>query len=320
LVVINLARESASRSVTMLEAGGPNAIAITNGIVGDEWTLWIVQMALNAGLTHYNEWLRAGPISSSVLTSRLARLIEIGIMDRVRYTAHPPRYDYRLTARGRQMWPILVTMWAWEQRWVDHPENPLPEMRHVTCGLIFAPLVVCNDCGRRTHAHHVRGRFGPSWSWERSSPSAATRRRAQSGSRPDELVKQTMAVIGNRWSAALLNSAFLGATRFGEFEQQMGAPPTIVADRLRTFCELGFLEQSQSTHRPDWVTYHLAPKGQAFFPVVAEAVEWGQRWFHSPEGHALEQEHLPCGQEFHPRLICDQCQGRLRGQDVQVAR
>jgi DNA-binding HxlR family transcriptional regulator len=317
---MNLPDESASRPVTMLDAGGPNAIAVTTGIVGDEWTLWIVQMALNAGFTHYNDWLRAGPISSSVLTARLARLVEIGIFDRIRYTARPPRYDYRLTPRGRQMWPILVTMWAWEQRWVDHPERPMPLMRHAGCGCLFAPVVVCNACGEPGSAADVRGRFGPSWSWERSTPSAATRRRARSGSRPHELVTQTMAVIGNRWSAALLNSAFLGATRFGEFEQQMGAPPTIVADRLRTFCELGFLDQSPSAQRPDWVTYHLTPKGQAFFPVVAEAVEWGQRWFHSPEGHALEQEHVPCGHEFHPRLICDQCHGRLRGKDVQVDR
>jgi DNA-binding HxlR family transcriptional regulator len=316
---MSLVREPAPNDITMLEPGGPNAIAVTNGIVGDEWTLWIVQMALNAGLTHYNEWLRAGPISSSVLTARLGRLVEAGIMDRVCYNVRPPRYDYRLTARGRQMWPILITIWAWEQRWVDVPGRSLPGLRHTTCGRVFQPVLVCRACHVPTEARHVRGRFGPSWSWERSTPSAATRRRAQSGSRPDELVTQTMAVIGNRWSAALLNSAFLGATRFGEFEQQMGAPPTIVADRLRTFCELDFLAQSPSAHRPDWVTYHLTPKGQAFFPVVAHAVEWGQHWFRSPEGQALEPEHTPCGAEFHPRLICDQCRGGLRGVDVQVA-
>src|SRR5689334_6066972 len=110
--------------ITHLEAGGPNAIAVANGILGDEWTLWIVQLALN-GITQYNEWQRSGPISSSMLTARLARLVECDIMDRVTYNARPPRHEYRLTARGRQMWPILLTMWAWEQEWVNDPSENL---------------------------------------------------------------------------------------------------------------------------------------------------------------------------------------------------
>src|SRR5258706_5013290 len=93
---------------TILEAGGPNSIAVANGIVGDEWNLWIVQMALN-GMTQYNEWLRAGPISSSMLTARLSRLVEVDIMDRVSYNARPPRHEYRLPARGRQMRPIVLS-------------------------------------------------------------------------------------------------------------------------------------------------------------------------------------------------------------------
>jgi DNA-binding HxlR family transcriptional regulator len=317
---MDLARETASNRVTVLAEGGPNAIAVTNGIVGDEWTLWIVQMALNAGMTQYNEWLRAGPISSSVLTARLGRLVETDIMERVPYNSHPPRHDYHLTARGRQMWPILLTMWAWEQRWVNDPDEHLPQMRHTKCGQIFAPVLMCDACGKETAAREVKGRFGPSGSWQRSIPSAATRRRAHSGARPTELVTQSMALIGNRWSAALLGAAFLGATRFGEFEQRMGAPPTIVAERLRTFCDLSFLEQSPNPQRPDWVVYHLTEKGRSFFPVVASVLEWGQRWFQSPEGPAVKQEHLGCGRVFHPRLMCDHCHERLRGSSVQVVR
>ena len=77
---------------TILEEGGPNSIAVANGIVGDEWSLWIVQMALN-GITQYNEWLRAGPISSSMLTARLGRLVEVNIMERVTYHSRPQRHE-----------------------------------------------------------------------------------------------------------------------------------------------------------------------------------------------------------------------------------
>ena len=88
---------------TRLEPGGPNTVAVANGIVGDEWTLWIVQLALLQGATRYNDWLHAGPISSSVLTARLARLVEYDIMRRAAYSEHPPRYEYQLTDRGRQL-------------------------------------------------------------------------------------------------------------------------------------------------------------------------------------------------------------------------
>jgi DNA-binding HxlR family transcriptional regulator len=303
---------------TLLEAGGPNSIAVANGIVGDEWSLWIVQMALT-GITQYNEWLRAGPISSSMLTARLARLVEVDIMQRVSYSSRPPRHEYRLTARGRQMWPILITMWAWEREWVDDSTG-LPEMRHTKCGAVFGPLVVCDSCNVEVAARDINGRFGPSGGWERSIPSASTRRRSHSGMRPTELVPQTMALIGNRWSAAMLGAAFLGATRFGEFEQRMGAPPTIVADRLRTFTELGVLIQTPNPQRPDWVVYHLSDKGRAFYPVLALVLEWGQRWFQSPEGIALRLEHNTCGRVFHPKLICSHCFERLRGSAVQTVR
>ena len=304
---------------TILDEGGPNAIAVANGIVGDEWNLWIIQLALN-GITQYNEWLRAGPISSSMLTTRLARLVEVDIMDRVSYNSRPARHEYRLTARGRQMWPILLTMWAWEQEWVNDPAENLPQMRHTKCGEIFAPVMVCEACDREVIAREVDAKFGPSGGWPRSIPSAATRRRSHSGTRPTELVGQTMALIGNRWSAAMLGAAFLGASRFGEFEARMGAPPTVVAERLRTFCDLGVLTQTPNPKRPDWVMYHLSDKGRAFFPIIALVLEWGQRWFQAPEGHALRMEHRRCGRAFHPRLICSHCEERLRGSSVQVVR
>ena len=310
-------RRSSTKEVTLLDPAGPNAIAMANGIVGDEWTLWIIKLALN-GVTQYNEWLNAGPISSSVLTARLGRLVETGIMERVRYQARPPRYDYRLTYRGRQTWPILLTIWAWERTWVADPAEHLPQMVHSRCGAEFVPVLICDTCDLEVAARDVRGRLGPSGDWWRSVPSAATRRRSHRGARPNEMVTQTMALVGNRWSAALLGAAFLGATRFGEFEQRIGAPPTIVAERLRTFCEIGVLMQSPNPQRPDWVVYHLTDKGRAFYPVVAVLIEWAQRWFHSPEGPSLRMEHLACHRTFHPRLVCSACHERLRGSAVQV--
>lgn len=298
---------------TLLEAGGPNAVAVANGIVADEWTLWIVQLAMHPGVTRYNDWFRSGPISSSVLTTRLTRLVEVGVMERTCYSTSPRRHEYVLTARGRQMWPIMVTMWAWERRWTKVSPGGVPRLRHAVCDEEFEPVLVCSACGTVIEAEDVERTFGPSWTWERSAPAAETRRRHLTGPRPNGLVVQAMAVIGNRWSAALLNSALLGATRFREFEVRTGAPSTVVAERLRTLCELGFLARSSEARHAQ---YRLTAKGRSFYPVMAELLEWGQRWFVAPEGPALHQRHADCGADFHPRLRCDRCQAALRGCEV----
>jgi hypothetical protein len=100
----------------------------------------------------------------------------------------------------------------------------------------------------------------------------------------------------------------------------MGAPPTIVAERLRTFCDIGVLTQSPNPTRPDWSIYALTEKGESFYPVTALVLDWGERWFESPEGLALAMTHVACGNGFHPRLQCSACHVRLRGHSVVAVR
>jgi DNA-binding HxlR family transcriptional regulator len=58
-----------------------------------------------------------------------------------------------------------------------------------------------------------------------------------------------MAIVGNRWSSGVLGAAFLGARRFGDFQQHHGASPNVVSDRLRTFVDLGVLAKSDDRRR-----------------------------------------------------------------------
>jgi DNA-binding HxlR family transcriptional regulator len=296
-------------SVTPLARGGPNAVAVTLGLIGDEWTLLILRYALTGGATRYGDWLERLPISHAVLTDRLARLTGAGLLRRV---PEGGRFAYRLSRRGGETWPILLAIWAWELAWVPDQTSQLPRMTHAACGEPFVPVLVCDACRKPAEPRDVTGRFGPSGTWERSVPAAATRRRAGSHTGPDAgLFPQTMALIGNRWSAALLGAAFLGARRFTDFAQRLGAPPTTVADRLRTFVDLGVLEPADGA-------YHLTAKGRAFFPVVMCMIDWGHRWFRAPEGPALVYRHPDCGDEFRPRLACDRCQHLLHGTDVVI--
>jgi DNA-binding HxlR family transcriptional regulator len=116
-------------------------------------------------------------------------------------------------------------------------------------------------------------------------------------------------VFGNRWAASLLVCAFLGTSRFTSFQNQLGAPPTVVSSRLQTFCANGVMDMSRQSYR-------LTEKGRAFFPVIIAALQCGQHWFHAPEGPAVLVTHLGCGQPFVGQLTCDQCARPLRGAHV----
>lgn len=296
---------------SQLPAGGENAIAYSIGVTADEWTLLIIRLALH-GATRFNYWLRELPISNAVLTARLRRLEELGLLAARPYQDRPRRLGYHLTPRALGMWPVLVTIWAWEAHWVSGESV----IRHVHCGQLVRPMLSCGRCAAVVKARDVRGDFGPSGSWPRSVPNATNRRRSKAHNGNPGLLPETTVLIGNRWSAALLGAAFFGARRFGEFEQRMLAPASVVADRLRAFCEHGILEPTPDEQRADRSLYHLTTKGRAFFPVVLCSIHWAQQWFRAPEGPAMVFRHD--NHAFTPALRCDACKQLLTTADTLI--
>jgi len=295
-----------------------NSNAIALGLIGDEWNLAIVRLAIMAGVSRYKDFRDRLGIANSVLTARLRRLTEAEVFTTAQYSDAPRRYEYILTERGRDLWKVLLTIWSWEAVWVTEHTEPLPPMYHSECGAEFAPVMHCRACGQSAGIRDVRGTFGPSGGFERSVPRATTRRRSAGGSPGPGLVPQTIELIGNRWSAAALAAAFLGARRFTDMLVMTGAPPTIVSDRLRTFCQMGVLEAVAAKAGSGRAEYRLTDKGRAFFPHVMVMLDWGDRWFRAPEGPATLLTHTTCGGEFHPVLHCSACARELHGSQIQV--
>jgi len=305
--------------MTALAPGETNAVGRMLGLLGDEWNLLILQQAL-LGAQRYSHFAARLPISNAVLSNRLRVLVNEGML-----TA-----DYRPTPRSRTLWPVLLAIWEWELTWVAEHRQRVPVMHHEVCGERFSPVLRCANCRHPVSAVDIDLRPGPSGTWERSTPRAVTRRRSDSDSRAVPpasrsvasarqagLFPQTMSVLGNRWAAALLVAAFLGTTRFTDFQAQLGAPPSLLTQRLQTFCAIGVFTLDPA----DGTAYVLAEKGRAFFAVLVAALQWSQRWFHAPEGPAMILTHnarTGCGQPFTGEFSCDHCNGRLRGAEVLV--
>ncbi|MFI5709026.1 winged helix-turn-helix transcriptional regulator [Kribbella sp. NPDC051620] len=93
------------------------AIAQSLGVVGDGWELLIVR-DLARGLDRFDLLAESLRISRKVLTERLNSLLDSGVVERVAYQEHPPRYSYKLTPRGRALLPVLVALQDWGDRWL----------------------------------------------------------------------------------------------------------------------------------------------------------------------------------------------------------
>ena len=113
------------------------------------------------GVHRFETLLAQLGISRKVLTQRLQRLTEEKILRKVQYQANPPRYEYRLTARGLDLLPVLLSIMRWGDRWLTE-EGQIPvEFVHSECGQVTTPKLVCAQCGGELTARNLSPRPGP---------------------------------------------------------------------------------------------------------------------------------------------------------------
>ena len=128
-------------------------------VIGERWTLLIVRNAFY-GVRRFDDHQRWLGIARNVLQSRLERLVEEGIMSREPYQERPPRYEYRLTQKGRDLWPVLVTLLQWGDRHVAD-SGPPTVLRHRDCGGGVDAHLRCDRCGADLDAGAVEPESGP---------------------------------------------------------------------------------------------------------------------------------------------------------------
>jgi DNA-binding HxlR family transcriptional regulator len=128
-------------------------------VVGEWWSMLIVRDAF-LGVRRFDDFQARLGISRNILNVRLNRLVDAGILDRVPYQDHPPRAEYRLTDKGRDLWPVMNAMRQWGDRWAAPKGAPL-EIVHTGCGHVVSAMTTCSECGEPLDAAAVRARPGP---------------------------------------------------------------------------------------------------------------------------------------------------------------
>jgi len=128
-------------------------------VVGEWWSLLIIRDAL-LGVTRFDDFQARLGISRNILTQRLNHLVDHEILKRVAYSDHPPRSEYRLTAKGRDLWQVVTAMRQWGDTWAA-PDGPPVETRHTACGHIVTAVPTCSGCGEPLDARAVTAVPGP---------------------------------------------------------------------------------------------------------------------------------------------------------------
>ncbi len=121
------------------------SVARSLEVVGERWSLLILRSVL-LGVNRFDDLLGDLGITRSVLTARLARLVDEGVLERVPYQDRPPRFEYRATEKGRALWPVLAHLMRWGDRYYPEPGGPPRIIEHTDCGGRPDEHLMCDRC------------------------------------------------------------------------------------------------------------------------------------------------------------------------------
>jgi DNA-binding HxlR family transcriptional regulator len=122
------------------------SIARTLEIAGERWTFLILRDACVRGVRRYADFQRGLGIARNVLATRLDTLCEHGLLERVRYRSDPDAYEYVPTQMGRDLFPALLAMMRWGDRYLANGDPPIV-LEHEGCGGDLVQSLTCADCG-----------------------------------------------------------------------------------------------------------------------------------------------------------------------------
>lgn len=277
-------------------------------ILGDRWTLMILHLAFKR-VRRFDDFRARIGIARSLLTDRLRRMEVAGIIRRERYQERPPRDEYRLTEMGLDLFGASLMIIRWEKRWFPDDRVDVHSLRH-SCGKVFLPELRCATCGEEVTARDVIAEDGPGAGFEPPQRARAQRRSIIARGELDphqRMLERAIDVLGDRWTAQTIASAFTGIRRFGAFEADLGVAPNILTDRLVRLVDLGVLDRKRYQDKPERFEYRLTPEGLDLFPLIIELIRWGDRWLAGKAGPPQVIRHRSCGAELVPAITCDQC-------------
>lgn len=138
----------------------PCSVARALSVLGDRWTILILRNAFMR-TRRFDDFQKQLGVTRHVLADRLKKLVDAGVFEKQKYSASPARYEYRLTQKGLDLHPILMSLAAWGDKWLDEGKGVPLEYIHKPCGHKTMPVLVCSACNEPVHPKDIQPIPGP---------------------------------------------------------------------------------------------------------------------------------------------------------------
>ena len=148
------------------------SLARTLGAVGDRWTLLVLREAF-LGTRRYDDFQRNLGAAPHIVAARLKKLVEHKVLEKRRYQDRPPRHEYRLTERGHELYPALIALIGWGEKWLKSAQGPATIRTHKGCNHRLHAVTTCAACGEAVTARDVNAVLTPRFAAERARRAAA---------------------------------------------------------------------------------------------------------------------------------------------------
>lgn len=135
------------------------SIACTLAVIGDRWTLLVLRDIFR-GVRRFSELRNDLGIAKNILSDRLQKLVDHGVVEQVPYQERPLRHEYRLTAKGAELSPALVALMRWGDTWYATDGAPTL-LVHDDCGTPLEQHTRCPSCSVDVTPSQIRSRPGP---------------------------------------------------------------------------------------------------------------------------------------------------------------
>jgi DNA-binding HxlR family transcriptional regulator len=280
-------------------------------IVGDIWILQILAVLMEAP-HRFDQIVGAISVPRSTLASRLRQLIAAKCVIKQEASAAGASESggYSLTAKGRDLLPVLKLIRQWNERWrvrgVILRGKPLVN----ACGHAADVEIVCSSCGSEAEARDMKVFQTSTHPIEARLPSGK-RARTSDMFADDGASIPAEVVLGDRWAGLIMATAFFGATKYSDIEAALGIAPNILAARLDRLTRQGLLSREQYQDNPPRHAYHLTEKGLSLYPIIVAMDAWARKWLKPHEDLGWRVLHKPCLEWFVPRVQCARCKAEI---------
>lgn len=128
--------------------------------IGDRWTLLVLREAF-LRTRRFGDFVERTGASSNLVADRLQKLLDAGVLTRRQYQEKPDRFEYRLTEKGRDLYPVMMALVRWGDRWHDGGAGRPLEHVHRRCDHVMHAEMTCSECGEPLDPRDVAVRPGP---------------------------------------------------------------------------------------------------------------------------------------------------------------